>query len=440
MIEVSSSFYYHIAYNRKQSFNTEKGSVIMHHLKFGFWALVILIASSAVRVPAADENKTGAQIDESSYVYALMRTNMGDILVELDTVKAPATCANFLQYCQSGFYDSTIFHRVISDFMIQGGGFTIDMMRKPTREPIVNEWQNGLKNKRGTIAMARLGKKPNSATSQFFINVKDNLFLDQPQDGAAYAVFGRVVKGMEVVDRIRRVKTGTVQRFGDVPLEPIVIETVIRMETKDLNRIRGDSGAKEKGSLYPLHQAVAAADAAKVRELVTGGVDVNTRDTLSRSPLHLAAASGQADIAEILIKNGADLNAVNDSHETPLHLAASAGHGILVDLLLKNGAQVDSRDMPRGWTPLFRAVDNKFPAIAGKLLEFGADLNLQDDQKRTPLHVAVVRVDSSSVRLLIENGADLRAVDGEGRTPLALARSLGNDDIIDIITAVGGQE
>src|SRR5450755_3345796 len=150
-----------------------------------------------------------------------LETTAGDIVVELDAAKAPKSVDNFLQYVKAGHYDGTVFHRVINNFMIQGGGMTADLKEKPTRAPIALESRNGLKNDRGTVAMARTND-PNSATAQFFINVKDNDFLNQPQarDGNGYAVFGKVVEGMDVVDKIRAVPTGP----GDVPLTPVVIK------------------------------------------------------------------------------------------------------------------------------------------------------------------------------------------------------------------------
>jgi peptidyl-prolyl cis-trans isomerase A (cyclophilin A) len=148
-------------------------------------------------------------------------TSAGDIVVEVDAAKAPKTVANFLQYVKSGHYDGTIFHRVIGNFMIQGGGMTADMKEKETRPPIVLESKNGLTNQRGTIAMARTSD-PNSATAQFFINVKDNDFLnqDKSRDGNGYAVFGKVIEGMDVVDKIKATPTGP----GDVPVQPIIIK------------------------------------------------------------------------------------------------------------------------------------------------------------------------------------------------------------------------
>jgi peptidyl-prolyl cis-trans isomerase A (cyclophilin A) len=155
-----------------------------------------------------------------------MTTSLGLIEIELDHEKAPVSAKNFEDYVKSGHYDGTIFHRVIPNFMIQGGGFTPTMDQKKTGENIKNEWRNGLKNTRGTLAMARLGGRPDSATCQFFINTVDNPFLDQPQDdGAAYAVFGRVTQGMEIVDKIRNVPTGRNGMHSDVPKTPVVIES-----------------------------------------------------------------------------------------------------------------------------------------------------------------------------------------------------------------------
>lgn len=151
-------------------------------------------------------------------------TDMGSITLELDAARAPITVNNFVQYVRDGHYDGTVFHRVIADFMIQGGGFTANMAQKPTRAPIAIESRNGLRNTRGTVAMART-MVPDSATAQFFINVKDNAFLDQAnsRDGHGYAVFGRVVEGMDVVERIRQVPTGNRGGHQNVPLQPVTI-------------------------------------------------------------------------------------------------------------------------------------------------------------------------------------------------------------------------
>ena len=151
----------------------------------------------------------------------VMETSFGNMTIELDGDKAPVSVANFLGYVDEKYYDGTVFHRVIPNFMIQGGGFEPGMRQKKTKAAIVNESSNGVGNKRGTLAMARTNA-PNSATSQFFINVKDNGFLNQPQakDGNGYAVFGKVISGMEVVDKIKVVPTGP----GDVPNTPVIIK------------------------------------------------------------------------------------------------------------------------------------------------------------------------------------------------------------------------
>jgi peptidyl-prolyl cis-trans isomerase B (cyclophilin B) len=154
----------------------------------------------------------------------LFTTNMGNIKVELDAEKAPKTVENFLHYVNAGHYNGTIFHRVIGDFMIQGGGFEVGMKQKPTDQTVENEAKNGLKNDVYTLAMARTSD-PHSASAQFFINVKNNSFLDYPgQDGWGYAVFGKVVEGTEVVDQIRKVRTSRAGMHADVPVEPVIIE------------------------------------------------------------------------------------------------------------------------------------------------------------------------------------------------------------------------
>lgn len=160
-------------------------------------------------------------------VLVTIETSMGDISLELDSTRAPQTVNNFLSYVDKGFYDGTIFHRVIGNFMIQGGGFTPDGTQKPTGDPIFLESQNGLKNDVGTIAMARTNA-PNSATCQFFINVKDNGFLNYAPGNPGYAVFGRVVSGMEVISQIKEVKTGKYNGMPDWPVEPVVIKSIKR--------------------------------------------------------------------------------------------------------------------------------------------------------------------------------------------------------------------
>ena len=189
-------------------------------------------ASKAAMKPASQPASAPASqpAKEKKMPRVRLKTSLGDIVVELDAVKAPISTANFLQYVKEGYYDGTTFHRVIPTFMIQGGGYTPDFSQKPTHSPIKNEWQNGLKNVRGTIAMARTGD-PDSATSQFFINVNDNRMLDVPRASrqfppAAYAVFGAVVEGMDVVEKIKAVPTRPEPRIGGepTPVTPVIIE------------------------------------------------------------------------------------------------------------------------------------------------------------------------------------------------------------------------
>ncbi|MBV8210892.1 MAG: peptidyl-prolyl cis-trans isomerase [Burkholderiaceae bacterium] len=180
---------------------------------------LVALAGKGTQALAADPAATAAA------TRVAFDTSEGRIVVELRADKAPKTAANFLQYVNEGFYDGTIFHRVIDGFMIQGGGFTPGLSQKPTRPPIASESTNGLKNVRGAIAMARTSD-PNSATSQFFINVVDNNKLDYPSfDGTGYTVFGNVVQGMDVVDKIRVVPVGQRGPYGDVPVTAVVIKT-----------------------------------------------------------------------------------------------------------------------------------------------------------------------------------------------------------------------
>ncbi len=196
--------------------------------------------------PQPTVTKEEAKPKLADRVYVKMSTSMGDIYIELNQEKAPITVKNFLDYVDEGFYNGLTFHRVINNFMIQGGGYDLEMKEKPTKPGIKNEWQNGLKNRAYTLAMARLGGKPDSATSQFFINVVDNSRLDQPSDGAAYAVFGKVIKGMEVVDKIKMVKTKTAGMHQNVPETPVVITKVSRIDPGDAEVKDAVAAAKAK--------------------------------------------------------------------------------------------------------------------------------------------------------------------------------------------------
>lgn len=198
------------------------------------WAEMEIVETvEAVGLTGTEEQPADVPAEEETTMEkVLMKTSMGDITIALDAERAPITVANFLGYVDDGFYNGTIFHRVIDGFMIQGGGFTADMKQKPTKAPIKNEAANGLANKRGTIAMART-MVVDSATAQFFINVKDNGFLNysapHPQ-GFGYCVFGEVVDGMDVVDQIKAVQTGNRMGMGDVPVQTVEIISVERVK------------------------------------------------------------------------------------------------------------------------------------------------------------------------------------------------------------------
>ena len=182
-------------------------------------------AADPTKSPAASKSPTAST---SKAPIVVIKTSMGEIKLELAADKAPISVKNFLEYVEAKHYDGTIFHRVIPQFMIQGGGFTPDMQQKPTKAPIKNEAGNGLKNTNGTIAMARTGVV-DSATAQFFINVKDNAFLDHRDEtpaGFGYAVFGKVVSGMDVVKKIETVPTSNKGSYENVPTTPVVIESI----------------------------------------------------------------------------------------------------------------------------------------------------------------------------------------------------------------------
>jgi len=190
---------------------------------------MVLTTGLFMASPDLAAQETSQAASPASNPRAVIHTSMGEITLELFADKAPISVENFIRYANSGYYDGTIFHRVISHFMIQGGGLTEDLQDKPNGEPITNEATNGLSNKRGTVAMARTGN-PHSATSQFFINVQDNGNLDHTNTsssrGWGYAVFGKVIGGMDVVEDIRFVETTTVPPYSDVPVEPVIIESV----------------------------------------------------------------------------------------------------------------------------------------------------------------------------------------------------------------------
>lgn len=199
---------------------------------FAAVAFVQPSTTNASDQPTATEPATPVtpeEVQEDKMVYVSLDTTKGTMYLALNETKAPITVANFLSYVDDGFYNDTIFHRVMEGFMIQGGGFEEGLKKKATKDEIKNEWKNGLKNMRGTIAMARLGNQPDSASSQFFINLADNGFLDQPRDGAGYAVFGHLVKGEDVLDAIGSAPTSPQGMHGNVPVNTIKINVATRI-------------------------------------------------------------------------------------------------------------------------------------------------------------------------------------------------------------------
>ena len=204
----------------------------MVNRKFWICGLLIIVVltcgcSEKTNKAAADKQKVNLErnIVKSQSNVVKLETSMGNIVIELNEQEAPVTVKNFLEYVEAGFYDGAIFHRIIPGFMIQGGGFTKEMTKKDTRDPIINEAKNGLSNERGSIAMARTSD-PDSATAQFFINHSGNDFLNYvDENSAGYAVFGKVTEGMDVVDAIASVETSTQNGMDDVPVEPVIIQS-----------------------------------------------------------------------------------------------------------------------------------------------------------------------------------------------------------------------
>jgi cyclophilin family peptidyl-prolyl cis-trans isomerase len=238
--------------------------------RVAMFALLMPVASGLAQNGSEDGMAKSADT-----VKVVMTTSMGEIVLELDPDKAPVSTANFISYVDKGFYNGTIFHRVMPGFMIQGGGFTPDMNQKATDAPIKNEWKNGLKNVRGSISMART-QVADSATSQFFINVVDNAALDTPRDGAAYAVFGRVVSGMEVVDKIKDVATTTSGQHANVPATPVVIEKVTWSGPETLEALRQRASAAMEKEAAALRELGAKSRNEGIKYVESLGVNVST--------------------------------------------------------------------------------------------------------------------------------------------------------------------
>ncbi len=189
----------------------------------------------------ATQDESSSETVSAGMEHVVFETNIGSIVIEVDVENAPITAENFLQYVDDGFYDRTVFHRIMENFVVQGGGFAKGMVKKKTRPGIKNEWENGLKNLYGTLSMARLGGKPDSGTSQFFINLKDNTSLDIPRDGAAYAVFAKVVAGMPVVDMMAMTWVATTDtpngKMQNVPVYELFIKEASRVAKEDVSML-----------------------------------------------------------------------------------------------------------------------------------------------------------------------------------------------------------
>ncbi len=291
---------------RRQANRVEQGmETVMIRVVVGCMALITLTGSGAAEGKGKPEDRTLGLRPR-----VVLETAYGDITLELDAEKAPVSVMRFIQYVEDGFYDGTIFHRVIRDFAIQGGLYKTDMLNRPgaLRGPIVNEWKNGLSNERGTVAMARLAGMPNGSDSEFFINVADNNFLDLPQrDGAGYAVFGRVVEGMRAVDEISEVDVGPDVRFQKgkepvVPTMPIVLQSARVIRDFDRKNVAATIKAletkaeKHRGEVRQRAEREIAAYVAKL-EAETGRTVVKTASGLRYMVLQ-EGTGRRADIKE----------------------------------------------------------------------------------------------------------------------------------------------
>ena len=299
---------------------------------------------------------------EAEYQYVEMETNHGDLVLRLDRKAAPITVENFLAYAKEGAYDGTVFHRVINGFMIQGGGFEPGLVKRSTKPMIKNEWRNGLKNKRGSISMARLGGQPDSASNQFFINVKDNSQLDRPQrDGAAYAVFGEVVSGMDVVDHIKAVSTGHAHganggEFDDVPTEDVVIEKVSLITPEQAEAKANGCRQAESGwrAAQKIEQARFDEQNKKVEKL-TMSVDEVIKNTaeLPGSPVgDVASESSGSGLAWFDLEEGDGERPASPATTVRVHYTGYLTDGTKFDSSVDRGEPIDfplNRVIP-GWT------------------------------------------------------------------------------------------
>lgn len=325
--------------------------------------LMMAVCVAAGSALAEDGASTSA---ESPMQYVEMKTNRGDMVLMLDPVAAPETCRNFMEYAGDGAYDGTIFHRVIPNFMVQGGGFDTELAKRQTRGGIVNEWQNGLKNRRGTISMARIGGQPESATNQFFINVRDNSQLDRPQrDGAAYAVFGEVVSGEDVLDAIRDTPCGSVngptgQPFPNMPVDAVVIESVraITPAQAEAASKGATSGEQQWRAAQVAASKASKAEAeqqAKRREMLSMSVDqcLDAKDDLPGASTGDASAErSDTGLAWFDLVEGSGEAPAGPSTTVRVHYTGYLVDGTKFDSSVDRGEPIDfplNRVIP-GWT------------------------------------------------------------------------------------------
>jgi peptidyl-prolyl cis-trans isomerase B (cyclophilin B) len=339
------------------------------------------LAQESAKKTEAKVEKTGKKIGSENPIVVL-ETSMGDIRLELFSAEAPVTVESFLAYVRDGFYDGTIFHRVMDNFMIQGGGFTTQMEQKITKPPIRNEATNRLNNKRGTIAMAR-AQDPHSATSQFFINVKENTNLnhyDKLPRRYGYCVFGHVIEGMGVVDKIKAVKTGQHGLHQNVPLHQVLIKRAYVSEWPAyLTQLRSASGGT---SYVPsmssvLVEAIDSGDPDRVREAIEKGADPNYRDP-ERGPALLLAMGRARYEPEIQMESGSSQEDNSVTRTPDASYQAGDAKGTLPEqylqigkILLMAGADVHAKDADEK-TALYYASENEYAQAEDLLRSAGA--------------------------------------------------------------------
>jgi len=389
-----------------------------------------------------------------------LETSVGEITVQLYRDKAPATVENFLRYVNEGFYNGTVFHRVIPNFMIQGGGLTADMQSKQTRPSIKNEADNGLKNNRGTIAMART-TIPDSANSQFFINLANNDFLnfkDKSKQGWGYCVFGKVLSGMDVVDKIAAVKTTSKLGHQDVPVETITIKQITMVQAAsstqssdngvrpfDIFKLTPGTDDTQSTKSDDLIEVVREADIGRVRVLLERGADLNQKDSKGDSLLNIALIEGHVEIAKLLIEKGAAPN------RESLEIAAFSSQTEIVELLLEKGmnpartgalvAAASGALYSKMMASL--STDKDLITIVDflKSLEDKYDIDIVIDNDDADVH-KVIRIlvknrgrdHAAVIKLLLEVGADPNRDEGAA---LHVAAIGGPIEIVELLLAAG---